>query len=120
MPVDVYWRIVFGFPIVTCAIQLYKLKYVYPYDTPKYLVLQAKEQEARDLLAVIYRDEFVDDVLKDLKKALLNMGNRVSRISKMTEEDLPNLERMSLKQNLNELERRLTEIEMYEFKNEPV
>ena len=31
MPADIYWRIVFGFPIVTSAIQLYQLQYNYPY-----------------------------------------------------------------------------------------
>lgn len=31
MPAGMYWRIVFGFPIITSAIQLYQLKYNYPY-----------------------------------------------------------------------------------------
>lgn len=31
LPVEVYWRIAFGFPIVTSLFQLYNLRYVYTY-----------------------------------------------------------------------------------------
>jgi hypothetical protein len=34
------WVIVFGFPIITIVIQTIVLIFVFPYETPKYLLLQ--------------------------------------------------------------------------------
>lgn len=42
MPVSIYWRIVFGFPMIPSFVQLYNLKYNYPYETPKYLLMNHK------------------------------------------------------------------------------
>ena len=38
LPAHIYWRFVFGFPILVSCLQLYNLKFNYPYETPKYLV----------------------------------------------------------------------------------
>lgn len=40
----VYWRLVFSFPIFSSLLMLYNLKYRYPYETPKYLILQNRHQ----------------------------------------------------------------------------
>lgn len=37
---EIYWRIVFAFPSVFAIIQLYNLKFNFPYETPKFLLLQ--------------------------------------------------------------------------------
>lgn len=44
LPVETYWRLVFGFPIVPSLVQLYNLKYRYPYETPKWLLLNSKPE----------------------------------------------------------------------------
>ena len=38
-PVSTYWRIVFALPILFLSIQVYNILTKYPYETPKYLVL---------------------------------------------------------------------------------
>lgn len=64
----------FVFPIITSLIQLYNLKFNYPYETPKYLVIQNKDDEAKELLAFIYKQEYVDEVFWEIKKAITNMN----------------------------------------------
>lgn len=59
MPAEIYWRIVFGFPILTSAILLYQLHYTYPYETPKWLLLNGKIEETKQLIRVIYKEEYV-------------------------------------------------------------
>ena len=47
LPVEIYWRIEFGFPILTSSIQIYNLLYKYPYETPKYYLSKNMQKEAR-------------------------------------------------------------------------
>jgi hypothetical protein len=35
---EVYWRIIFFFPMILVVYQTYNLLYIYPYETPKYLL----------------------------------------------------------------------------------
>lgn len=39
LPPEVYWRIVFGFPVLPSLLLLYNLHFTYPYETPKWLLL---------------------------------------------------------------------------------
>lgn len=41
---DAYWFILFGFPEITIAIQSLLLIFVFPYETPKYLLSIGKEE----------------------------------------------------------------------------
>lgn len=51
------------------GLQIYILKNHYPYETPKYLILQGEDQKAKDLLQIIYKSEYVDQVYRQLKEA---------------------------------------------------
>lgn len=50
--------------------------YVYHYDTPKYLLSYEKVDEATDLLKVIYKEEYVEERLVELKKMFALSSNR--------------------------------------------
>lgn len=62
------WPFTFGFTLITLAVQTAVLLFVFPYETPRYLLLNNEEKEARKLIAVIYKEEFVDEVLEEKKK----------------------------------------------------
>lgn len=53
------WWIVFGFTLVVIPIQTILLLFVFPFETPKYLILHERRQEAIEILKVIYKKEFV-------------------------------------------------------------
>lgn len=53
----------FGFPLVSILIQTFLLLFVFPYETPKYLLLNGRENEARELIKVFYKEEFVEEIL---------------------------------------------------------
>ncbi len=57
-----FWRIIYGFTLITQLIQLIAMLFLYPYETPKYLMMQRRHEECRDLLCVIYKTEFVDEI----------------------------------------------------------
>lgn len=62
-----FWYILYGFPEITLVIQTVVLLFVYPYETPKYLLLNKREEEARQLIELIYKEEFVDQILEEKK-----------------------------------------------------
>lgn len=51
-----FWYILYGFPEITILIQTLVLLFVYPYETPKYLLSVGKEDEARTLIELIYKE----------------------------------------------------------------
>jgi MFS family permease len=59
-----YWRFIFAFSLVTLVIQTFALKFIFPFETPKYLIENNDESKARQLISYIYRPEFVDEVFK--------------------------------------------------------
>lgn len=52
------------------------LIFVYPYETPKYLLSLGKEEEARKLLHIVYKEEFLEEILHEKRLDLesLNQG----------------------------------------------
>lgn len=99
----------FVFPIITSLIQLYNLKFNYPYETPKYLVLQNKDNEAKELLALIYKQEFVDEVFWEIKKAISDINKTTAEVT------VPNI--IEIKKSSSDLSAPLNETEMYEIKD---
>lgn len=55
-----FWYIIFGFSLITQFIQLLILTFVFPYETPVYLLKAKKREECRTLLEMIYKEEYVD------------------------------------------------------------
>ena len=49
-----YWPYVFGFLFVIICLQQFLLVWVYPFETPKYLISCGRYAEARELIAEIY------------------------------------------------------------------
>jgi len=41
----------FAIPFITLTIQALVLLFVFPYETPKYLLLKGKDDEARELIS---------------------------------------------------------------------
>jgi hypothetical protein len=55
-----FWHIVFAFPEIVIITQTLILAFVFPYETPKYLLSVSREAEARELIQLIYKEECVD------------------------------------------------------------
>jgi sugar porter (SP) family MFS transporter len=64
---DIYWRIVLVIPAGAAILRSLLLVTVFRFDTPKYLVSQSKEDEAREVLKKIYTDESASEQLILLK-----------------------------------------------------
>lgn len=62
-----YWYLVFGLPQVVIVIETLLLLFAFPYETAKYQLLVGQEEEAKKLIAILYKPEFVEEILK-LKK----------------------------------------------------
>jgi len=64
---DIYWRIMFGFPIVLCLLRMFCLTFIYNYDTPDCLIKKNKEMEARAVIEKLYLPEAVEEVYNKKK-----------------------------------------------------
>lgn len=58
------WYFVFGLPLVFIVIQSLILLFVFPFETPKYFLMHHQKSKAKDLIAYIYKPEYVDEILK--------------------------------------------------------
>lgn len=56
---DIIWYLILGFPLIPLILQTIVLLFVFPYETPKYLLLHHHKKKARELIADIYKPEFV-------------------------------------------------------------
>jgi len=75
------WRILFGLPLIFHAIRGLVFKYVLSYETPLYLVMNDRVEEAKEVLRDLYTenlDKHLDKVFKD-KEALTQNGNLTMR-----------------------------------------
>lgn len=68
------WWIVFGLPLIFIVVQSFFLLFVYPYETPKYLFSNGQDLRGRMLLERIYKPQYVDNVIKEIK---INLGQQV-------------------------------------------
>jgi len=71
------WRILLGLPLVFHGIRAAVFRYLLNYETPLYLVMKDREQEAREVLGQIYTDNIekhYQKVVKD-KNAVASHGN---------------------------------------------
>lgn len=66
MDVSVYWRVIFGFPLLTSTIQLINFHYFYRFDTPKWHILNHDQTGARYAIVLIYKPEYVEQILKEV------------------------------------------------------
>ena len=73
------WWVVFGLTLVTVVVQTLMLIFVFPFETPKYLLLKGKEQEARKLIDMIYKEEYAGEVLEE-KYADMGQNNASSTL----------------------------------------
>lgn len=53
---DRTWWVLFGLPLVVLVLQTVLIIFVYPFETPKYLLLKNRKQEALQLLRRIFKD----------------------------------------------------------------
>lgn len=65
---EIIWQIIFTVPGITAALRILLLTFVFPYDTPRYLVLKGDEDKARQILAKIYSPDLANEQLMLLKK----------------------------------------------------
>lgn len=63
-----WWRIMLGFPILSTLLRTLLLTTAFTYETPRYLVNNGKEEEARHSLAKIYVGDYATEQLIWLKR----------------------------------------------------
>jgi hypothetical protein len=54
--------LVFGFSLITQIIQIIVLVFIFPYETPKYLLLNNEKKACEDLIRSIYKDEYFEQI----------------------------------------------------------
>lgn len=54
-----FWRAVLTLPIITCALRIVALAYVYQFETPQYYISQQMHVQAKSVLRYIYNCEAV-------------------------------------------------------------
>lgn len=65
-----WWRFVFLFPVITCLFRFIMLAFVYKFDTPFSLIRRNEKIRATETVQMIYKNEYVDDVLNNLESKL--------------------------------------------------
>jgi len=58
------WKYMFAIPAVAAALQLVIFLTVLKFDSPKYYLIKGKEQDAKDVITAIYKEEYVEEALK--------------------------------------------------------
>mmetsp|Transcript_19839 Transcript_19839/g.16991 ORF Transcript_19839/g.16991 Transcript_19839/m.16991 type:complete len:253 (+) Transcript_19839:145-903(+) len=64
-----FWKVMFGFPFVTCGIRVLFLLVAFNQDTPKYCVMNGNEDEASTMLKRIYPKEYALEHLIQLRRS---------------------------------------------------
>ena len=75
------WRVLFALPILLHIIRYTILKYLLNYETPLYLTMQDKVNEAREVLQVIYTDNIdihLQRVIQDKNKMAASSGGNIT------------------------------------------
>ena len=68
---DKWWIFVFAFPIITSFFRVLMLLTVFNFDTPFSLLKNgAKTEEVKTVMRKIYHEEFIDDVLTNIKNKI--------------------------------------------------
>lgn len=79
-----FWRITYGFTLITQMIQLLSIIFIYPYETPKYLIMERRPEECKDLLCILYKSEYVQEIFAQKEDDLRITVNRESEMQQNT------------------------------------
>jgi SP family sugar:H+ symporter-like MFS transporter len=71
---ETYWFYAFGFPLLTVGVHQILLMTIFTSETPKYLLTKGRNDEAKELIAMIYKEEY-QDIIYHEKLADLNADN---------------------------------------------
>ena len=71
-----YWRFIFGFPLVTTILQQVLLMTVYNHETVKYLLVMGRSEEAKDLIRLTYEEEWEEIIYEEKLQDLESEINR--------------------------------------------
>ena len=61
-----YWRFMFGFPILISLAQIICFWRVFRYDTPKFLLKNNMDNEAREIIEILYGEDNLDPAIKEI------------------------------------------------------
>lgn len=59
---DFAWRLLFAFPAVCCGLRSCALRVFFNYESPLYLLLRNREDEALHVVKALYKEEFVQEI----------------------------------------------------------
>lgn len=64
----IYWRVVFGLPIITNLLRIVIFMTCYKDDPPGYYVSKGEQDKAIDVLKKIYKKAYVNEVLTEIER----------------------------------------------------
>lgn len=67
---DNWWKFVFAFPMITSSVRSFFLLKYYKFDTPFSLMKRNKESEIPDVLKKIYKQDFIETVVKNVENKI--------------------------------------------------
>ena len=67
-----YWRLMYAIPILLSLLRIGYLMIYHRYDTPKYYLLNEREDEAKKVLNNTFNEESVEEVVTDIKQQRRN------------------------------------------------
>ena len=67
-----WWRFMFAFPILTAALRMICLLFIFKFETPSYLISNGKDEEAKKIIEKIYSAEHSEHIYKDIKTRMNN------------------------------------------------
>lgn len=82
-----WWRIIFGIPIAIAIVQILMLLLVYKNETPRYLILQGRDEDALELVRDIYKEEYVDDMIREKKAECREKSQNMNSVISNNEEE---------------------------------
>ncbi len=69
-PFEIYWRIVFCFPVLTSGVQLLSFLLIFRHESPKFLLSKDEEEKAMASLRFLYKEKYVEVVFKEILEAV--------------------------------------------------
>ena len=61
-----YFKFLISFPLIFCVLRIFNLYFLYRFDTPYQLIYENKIEKAKEVLKIIYKDQYVEHIYKEI------------------------------------------------------
>lgn len=67
-----WWRFMYGFPIITCALRTLVFLFFFNFETPSYLVMKGKDEESKEIIKKLYYEVHEESIYNEIKVKISN------------------------------------------------